>query len=82
MRLYAQILTKLLENQTVQVVFPELQIDAEKLIEMRCYQALQKIKAIIEDESLEDAECFLRIEEIVRVLEEIGSDGGFRHDYF
>jgi len=63
-------------------VFPELEVDAAALIEMRCYQALKQIKTIIEKEEPEDAECFLRIEEIVRVLEEIGSDGGFRHDYF
>ena len=36
-----------------------------ELAEMRCYQALKKIKAVIEDDSLEDDGCFMKIEEIV-----------------
>ncbi len=49
-------------------------------MEQECYQALLKIKEIIEDESLNDAECFEKIEEIIRVLEFVGSNGGSRHD--
>ena len=51
------------------------------LIELNCYQTLKKIKAIIEDDSLDDPECFYRIEQIVCAFEEIGSDGGNRHDF-
>ena len=42
--------------------------------------ALQ-IKAIIEDDRLNDSECFQKIEEIIRAFEEIGSGGGIRHDF-
>ena len=51
------------------------------LIELNCYQTLKKIKAIIEDDSLDDSECFMRIEKIIRIFEEMGSDGGNRHDF-
>lgn len=49
--------------------------------EMRCYEALRKIKAVLEDESLTDAACFQKIEEMINIFEEIGSDGGSRHDF-
>lgn len=54
---------------------------AAALVDKISYQALLKIKMIIEDDSLSDAECFDKIEEIVVVLEEIGSSGGVRHDF-
>ncbi|MGI6263852.1 MAG: hypothetical protein ACOYJY_00070 [Acutalibacteraceae bacterium] len=50
-------------------------------VEGVCYRALERIKAILEDENPEDAECFEQIEEIVCVLESIGSNGGVRHDF-
>ena len=51
------------------------------LVEMKCYQALKKIKEIIDDDRLDDKECFMKIEEIICVLEELGSGGGTRHDF-
>ena len=42
---------------------------------------LQKIKAIVDDDSLDDPSCFMKIEEVLSALEAIGSDGGFRHDF-
>lgn len=51
------------------------------MLEMRCYEALRKIKAVLEDESLTDAACFQKIEEIINIFEEIESDGGSRHDF-
>ena len=45
---------------------------------MESFEALQKIKALIEDDGLSDFEC---VEEIICVLEEIGSLGGGRHDF-
>jgi len=45
------------------------------------YKALEKIRAILADDALSDAECFRKIEAIVCVLEELGSDGGGRHDF-
>ena len=54
---------------------------AEAMVGKVCYRALCEIKKIVEDETLSDKECFYRVEAIVRVLERIGSNGGFRHDF-
>ena len=81
MSLYQEILVAVLQHEQVHVTFPNLEIDAAKIVELKCYQALKNIKAIIEDDSLEDADCFMRIEEIVCQLEELGSNGGSRHDF-
>jgi len=81
MELYGEILAKVLAQREVKGSFLGAQIDAERIVEMACCQALQKIKAIIEDDSLNDRECFMKIEEIVCVLEEMGSGGGTRHDF-
>ena len=81
MDLYQEILSKALEYETVEVTFPNLQINAAEIVRMHCYQALREIKAILEDECLDDAACCMKIEEILCVLEGIGSDGGTRHDF-
>lgn len=81
MELYKELLAKLLEHEEVKIVFPNLKIDPAELVELKCYQALRKIKAIIEDDSLTDRECYLKIEAIICLLEELGSDGGDRHDF-
>jgi len=49
--------------------------------EALCYQALCRIRAILDEDSLSDGECFERIEAIVMALENIGMDGGSRHDF-
>ena len=79
MELYKEILAQALTYGEVKITFPNC--DLEKLVEGECYQALQKIKAIIQDDSLEDKECFMKIEEIVNILESVGSSGGFRHNF-
>ena len=82
MELYQEILRHILADEKIQASFPELtNSDSTKIVELECYRALRKIKAILEDDSLEDSECFYRIEEIVCVLEELGSGGGSRHDF-
>lgn len=77
MELYQEILCHVLANETVQISFPQLEnTDVTKIVELRCYQALHKIKAI-----LEDGECFQQIEAIVCTFEELGSNCGSRHDF-
>lgn len=44
-------------------------------------QALEKIRRVLDDDRLDDQECFWRIEEIVKIYEEIGSNAGTRHDF-
>ena len=82
MELYQEILCHVLANEKVQVSFPELiHTDVTKIVELECYKALAKIKAILEDDALTDSECFQQIEEIVCTFEELGSNGGSRHDF-
>lgn len=81
MALYKEILAAILEKEETHLTFPHLKIDATELVELACYSTLQKIKAVIEDDSLEDEECFLKIEEIVSLFEQLGSDGRNRHDF-
>lgn len=59
----------------------EQMVDPTTIIQDRCYQALCRIREILCDDTLEDPECFLKIEEIVCVLEELGLDAGLRHDF-
>ena len=81
MELFSEILINALEGGKIEVTFPDLPLPPEELVEMRCYAALRKIKAIVEDRELDDPECFHKIEEIVAVLEDLGSSGGARHDF-
>ena len=53
----------------------------EKIVHDELYQALLKIKKIVENDLLDDRECFMRIEQIVCTLEALGSGGGTRHDF-
>lgn len=81
MELYQEILCHVFANEKIQVSFPELiHTDVTKIVELECYKALAKVKAIIENDALEDSECFQQIEEIVCTFEELGSGGGCRHD--
>ena len=56
-------------------------LNIESLFEKECYKALKRIKTILEDDRLEDKECFEKIESIVCLFEEMGSGCGTRHDF-
>ena len=58
-----------------------LNTDVTKIVELECYKALAKVKAIIENDALADSECFQQIEEIVCTFQELGSGGGTRHNF-
>ena len=82
MELYQEILCHVLANEKIQVSFPELvNKDVTTIVELECYKALRKIKAILENDALADSECFQQIEEIVCAFEALGSNGGSRHDF-
>jgi len=76
--LYQEILVAHFKKELVSQLSPN---EITEIIHDTCYQTLQKIKAVIEDDELSDTECFMKIEQIICLLEEIGSDGGNRHDF-
>lgn len=78
MELYKEILAKVLEKEETHIIFPNLLGTVSEIVRLQCYQTLQKIKSIIENDSLSDFDC---VEEIVCLFEQIGSDGGNRHDF-
>jgi len=81
MELYKQILIGALENQKAEVCFPDLKISAKEITELTCYKALSEIKAVLEDSTLEDDECFERIERIVCIFEKHCGTIQYRHDF-
>lgn len=81
MELYAEILSHYLSTENAQIIFPDLKLNTKEIIELQCYRTLNRIKDIIHDDSLTGEECFLKIEEMIVAFEEIGSNGGDRHDF-
>ena len=79
--LLGDIITQAIATGKIQVSFEGIDCTVAEVVEGECFQAIQKIKAILADDTLDDPECFYKIEEIVCVLEEMGSDGGNRHDF-
>lgn len=58
-----------------------LQNSMQEIAEKECYKALKEIKAVLEDDCLNNNACFQKIEEIVCIFEQMGSNGGNRHDF-
>jgi hypothetical protein len=77
MSLLNDMLRKEIKN-TISSAIKNMNVDYETIINLKSFTALQKIKTVIEDDSLSDFEC---VERIVRIFESIGSDGGSRHDF-
>ncbi len=79
MEFYKEILISALIDNKVEILFPDLEFNANRIIEIESYKALNKIKEIIEDHDNDDLDCFQKIEEIVCILEsfETGMDAKF-----
>ncbi len=80
MELYQEMMIHLLAKENIQITFSKDLLLEEQLSSV-CYRALCEIKEILEDTALDDRDCFLKIERIVRVFEDIGSSCGSRHDF-
>ena len=76
MEIYEAILREEIMHRILQ-----LELNFAEVVEGRCYRAIRQIYAIVSDETLDDPECFRRVEEIVCALEELGIGGGGRHDF-
>lgn len=61
MNLYKEILLNLLENEECHVVFPNVEESFSQLVEMKSYDMLKKIQAIIRNNDLDDEDCFIMI---------------------
>ena len=81
MELYRDMLCRILETEEFEILLPKWDMKVEEMIEMKCYQALQEIKRILEDDELNDEECFDRIEKIISVFERLGGVIHDRHDF-
>ena len=81
MELYKEILIEVLSRQEAEVRFPHLTVNSAEIVEGVCYRALERIRDILRDDTRTDEACFLKIEEVIRGLEELGSHGGARHDF-
>lgn len=81
MDLFKEILINALSNENIQISFSVSDRNIEHLFQNECYRLLQKIKEILNDDSLDDKECFYRIEEIVKAFEELGCTDLIRHDF-
>ena len=77
MSLWQAILANVAEKQWGEI----MQSEIEKLLEKECYKILDEIKAVLEDDGLDDEECFERIEKMVCIFEKAGSGCGTRHDF-
>lgn len=53
----------------------------KEILESSCYKLLARIREILDDDTLGDDSCFMKIEEIVCTYESFGSNGGSRHDF-
>ena len=47
-----------------------------ELMDSAACRTLEEIREVLDDERLDDQNCFKRIEEIVRLYEKLGSNGG------
>ena len=80
-RFYQELVARLAENEKVEVTLLGIKTPLEEMVAARCFDILWKIKEVIDDESLNDPECFQKIESIIQLLEDAGSSGGVRHDF-
>ena len=60
--LYFEMLIAALVKENMHLTFPDFKLGPDKVIRLSCHQTVEKIKAILNDDSLTDAECFARID--------------------
>ena len=81
MDFYEEMLVEILGQNKFKLILNNLDWPLEEVIENKCYQALKEIKEILENDVLNDQECFAKIEAIISVFEGLGSGCGNRHDF-
>ena len=73
----AEILAKILVEADTEIHIQGLPASnyLESMLEMESFMALNRIREILDDDSLDDRDCF------VCTFEELGPGGGSRHDF-
>ena len=68
MELWRELIISGLQNESAEfdIINDEILID---ILENKSYKVLQQIKQTLDDETLKDEDCFIMIEEILKVLE-------------
>ena len=61
MELFTQLFIKALEGQKVEVHFPDAELDLGEKIESVSLATLRRIREIVMDDTLDDAECFKKL---------------------
>ena len=77
MEFISQLLAQAIQNTKLSFCIENLDLLAQ-MLQHTCLIALDEIRAIILDETLDDFTC---VEKIICIFERIGSDGGDRHDF-
>ncbi len=80
MELYREILCHILSKTNIEISFPNMESPSDLFRDV-CYRTLKKIKSVLEDSTLDDTECFEKIEQIMEIFEDIGSRISQRHDF-
>ena len=79
MELFKEIILEGLKNEKIELSFPNVNIDIEKIVHDKAYKMLSLIKEILEDDNIpNDYYC---IEAIMRVFERTGEMIEYRHDF-
>ena len=72
MDLFSTILGRAVENDKLDISYRDVKITADELVELKSCAAVSRIKEIIENASKVSPEYFYQIEQIVRVLGDLG----------
>ena len=81
MNLYQELLTDMLTRLNTDEQRETLEKVIKSGIEAQCFRILQEIQAVVRDTTLNDPQCFEKIEQIVTVFEKYALDAGVRHDF-
>jgi len=80
MTLSAELLTKILSGEEAYIVFPQFEHEIKTVMESECFTMPEQIRLILMDDTLNDEDCFLKIDEIISVFTAHNIHVGFRHD--
>lgn len=80
MHFYKEFLAAALEREDAHIVFPQLTINANEIIQNECYKALSQIRDILEEGDT-DEDTLAKIEEVVQIFWNHDVFCGNQYDY-